>query len=225
MRSEPAQSRPVYLLALQPARGRDGIRGLRALLKTAWRRDGLRAIEVRELRTDSKRAKRLPKFVSKTDEPPALSRRPDSTIPVRRCCPQPEPAPITESNVLSERDLEGVYGSRMMSGAELGGRKIRAKISDVRKETLQGRNPGEPARTKIVLDLADHDKKLALNATNFNYLRDNLGHDPQKWVGVEIGIRAEDTSFGGHPVKGIRIKVLNSAAPAPAVTLADTYDD
>ena len=29
----------------------------------------------------------------------------------------------------------------------------------------------------------------------------------------------------GTPVKGIRIKVLNSAAPAPAVTLADTYDD
>jgi hypothetical protein len=48
MRPEPAQSRPVYLLALQPVRGRDGIRGLRALLKTAWRRDGLRAIEIRD---------------------------------------------------------------------------------------------------------------------------------------------------------------------------------
>jgi hypothetical protein len=216
----PAQLQPVYLLTLQPARGRDGIRGLRALLKAAGRHYDLRAIEVRELSTRPTKKK----FVSKTDEPSALSRRQDSTISVRGCC-QPDPAPILESVVLSERDLEGVYGSRMMSGAELGGRKIRAKISDVRKETLQGRNPGEPARTKIVLDLADHDKKLALNATNFNYLRDNLGHDPQKWVGVEIGIRAEDTSFGGHPVKGIRIKVLNSAAPAPAVTLADTYDD
>ena len=222
MSPKPAQLRPTFLLTLQAARGRDAVHELLALLKIALRKFGLRAIAVREL--PAKRAKLSPKFVSKTDEPPALSRRQDSTISVRGCC-QPDPAPILESVVLSERDLEGVYGSRMMSGAELGGRKIRAKISGVRKETLQGRNPGEPARTKIVLDLADHDKKLALNATNFNYLRDNLGHDPQKWVGVEIGIRAEDTSFGGHPVKGIRIKVLNSAAPAPAVTLADTYDD
>jgi hypothetical protein len=67
----PAQLQPVYLLTLQPARGRDGIRGLRALLKAAGRHYGLRAIEVREL--SARPAKK--KFVSKTDEPPALSRR------------------------------------------------------------------------------------------------------------------------------------------------------
>jgi hypothetical protein len=75
MSPQPAQSRPVYLVTLQAAPGHDDIRGLRALLKTAGRRHGLRAIEVRELHADDKRAKPLPKFVSKTDEPPALSRR------------------------------------------------------------------------------------------------------------------------------------------------------
>jgi hypothetical protein len=122
--------------------------------------------------------------------------------------------------------LDGIYGSQMMSGSELGDRKIRAKISDVRKETLQGRNPGEAARTKVVLDLAGQDKRLALNATNFNYLRDALGRNPQKWVGAEIGIRAEDTSFGGRQMKGLRVKVLNGngASKPPAPPAADPED-
>ena len=72
--------------------------------------------------------------------------------------------------MLTEADLEGIYGSRMLSGTELGDRKIKAKIEDVLKQTLQGRTPGEPARTKVVLVLAGHEKQLALNATNFTYL-------------------------------------------------------
>jgi hypothetical protein len=42
--------RPIYLLRLRAAPGRDPIRALRALLKHAWRRLGLRAVEVREER-------------------------------------------------------------------------------------------------------------------------------------------------------------------------------
>jgi hypothetical protein len=41
--------KPVYLLTLQAAPGRDDIRGLRALLKTAGRRYGLRALSIRTL--------------------------------------------------------------------------------------------------------------------------------------------------------------------------------
>ena len=104
MSPQPVQSRPIYLLALQPARGRDGIRGLPALLKTAWRRHGLRALEVRELRPDSKRAKRLPKFVSKTDEPPALSRR--GMICIRKD-PQMKKDDVFPAKYLKCPDLNG----------------------------------------------------------------------------------------------------------------------
>jgi hypothetical protein len=40
--------RPVFVVRLQSAPGVDGIRALRALLKTAWRRFRLRALDVRE---------------------------------------------------------------------------------------------------------------------------------------------------------------------------------
>jgi hypothetical protein len=39
--------KPVYLLTLQAAPGYDDIRSLRALLKTAGRRYGLRALSIR----------------------------------------------------------------------------------------------------------------------------------------------------------------------------------
>jgi hypothetical protein len=126
--------------------------------------------------------------------------------------------------ILTEADLDGIYGSRMLSGTELGDRKIKARIEDVLKQTLQGRTPGEPARTKVVLVLAGHEKQLALNATNFTYLRNTLGRDPQQWVGVELGIKAEDVQFAGRMVRGIRVKVLDNGRPVPASAAASAED-
>lgn len=44
-----AAQRPIFVVTLQAAPGSDAIRSLRALLKYAWRRLGLRALEVREI--------------------------------------------------------------------------------------------------------------------------------------------------------------------------------
>ena len=46
---KPTAARPTYVLTLQAAPGRDDIRGLRALLKTAGRRYGLRVLSIRTL--------------------------------------------------------------------------------------------------------------------------------------------------------------------------------
>jgi hypothetical protein len=56
--------KPVYLLTLQAAPGYDDIRSLRALLKTAGRRYGLRALSIRKLSPPSRNSrpnKQLPK--------------------------------------------------------------------------------------------------------------------------------------------------------------------
>lgn len=118
-------------------------------------------------------------------------------------------------------DFDGVYGSNMLSATELGDKKLRVKIKAVHKEELQGRNPGEVARKRIVLDLIGSDKRLVLNATNFAVLKESLGNDPVNWIGAEIGIKAENTTFGGRVVKGLRVKSLGSLnAPEDAVPFA-----
>jgi hypothetical protein len=131
------------------------------------------------------------------------------------------------SVILTEQDVEGLYGSSKMSGADLGDRKIRATISHTRIETLPARGT-EPARTKLVLTFAEHKKELVLNATNFAILRDAISRNPGEWPGAEIGISAENTSFAGKPVKGLRVKVLKLpegvARPAPAAAEAAMDD-
>jgi hypothetical protein len=186
MRSEPAQSRPVYLLALQPARGRDGIRGLRALLKTAWRRDGLRAIEVRELRTDSKRAKRLPKFVSKTDEPRALSRR---MICIRKD---------------SQMKKDDVFPSKYLKHTDLQGKPTTATVERAVLETLK--SPEGKTQDKIVLYLAGTKKSLPLNVTNFDAVANICGADTDDWPGCQIVLYPTKTLMAGKTVDCIRVR-------------------
>jgi hypothetical protein len=48
-RPGPTATRPTYVMTLQAAPGHDDIRSLRALLKTAGRRYGLRVVSVHEM--------------------------------------------------------------------------------------------------------------------------------------------------------------------------------
>jgi hypothetical protein len=56
---EDARSGQTYTVTLQPLRGADGIRGLRALLRTALRRHRLKAIDIRE-HTTTRASRRTP---------------------------------------------------------------------------------------------------------------------------------------------------------------------
>ena len=187
MRPKPAQSRPVYLLALQPARGRDGIRGLRALLKTAWRRHGLCALEVRELRPDSKPAKRLPKSASKTDEPPTLSRR-----------------QVTCTRKVSQMQKDDVFPSKYLKHTDLQGKPAAATIESAVLETLK--SPEGKTQDKIVLYLAGTKKSLPLNVTNFDAVAGICGADTDDWPGCKIELYPSKTQMGGKTVDCIRVR-------------------
>jgi hypothetical protein len=144
----------------------------------------------------------------------------------------PEPAPgdpvmISENftddlNTPTEADLDSCYGSKYLSATDLGDRKIRTKIARVRKEGLP--QQGGQVRKKFVLSFASLDKEMVLNTTNKNVLVEILGRRPADWIGAEVGIYAEPTTFAGKPTKGLRLRVLNkpaaTSAPQPAPSLA-----
>jgi hypothetical protein len=124
----------------------------------------------------------------------------------------------------TEEDLEQLYGSKYLSAADIGDKKIRTRIAKIRKETLQ--QQGKGPRARFVIYFTTLDKGLVLNATNKITLVDGLGGTPSDWINAEIGLYAAPTQFAGKPTKGVRIKVLstpkaaaNKAAPkAPAPT-------
>jgi len=116
-------------------------------------------------------------------------------------------------NTPTEADLDTCYGSKYLSATEIGGRKIRTKIAKVRKEALQ--QQGGPTRNKFVLSFSNLDKELVLNTTNKNALVDALGRNPADWIGAEVGIYSEPTTFGGRPTRGLRLRVLNKPVTTP----------
>ena len=130
----------------------------------------------------------------------------------------------------TEADLDDCYGSKYLSAADLGDKKIRTRIGKIRKETMRQQSGAE--RSKFVIYFTTLDKPMVLNATNKNVLVDELGKVPANWVGTDIGLYTENTQFGGKPVKGLRLRVLGPAKtkaapakPAKPMSLEETLDD
>jgi hypothetical protein len=175
-------------LTLRPARGRDSVRELRALLKTAWRRHGMRAIEVRELPTKpARRTKRAKtKFVSKTDEPPALSRR---MICIRKD---------------SQMKKDDVFPSKYLKHTDLQGKPTTATVERAVLETLK--SPEGKTQDKIVLYFAGAKKSLPLNVTNFDAVAGICGDDTDNWSGCQIELYPSKMQMAGKTVDCIRVR-------------------
>jgi hypothetical protein len=185
MSPKPAQLRPTFLLTLQPARGRDGIHGLRALLKIALRKFGLRAIAVREM--PAKRAKLSPKFVPKTDEPPPLSRR-------QMLCIRKD----------SQMKKDDVFPSKYLKHTDLHGKPTTTTVERAVLETLK--SPEGKTQDKIILYFAGAKKSLPLNVTNFDAVAGICGDDTDNWSGCQIELYPSKMQMAGKTVDCIRVR-------------------
>ncbi len=124
----------------------------------------------------------------------------------------------------TEADLDTCYGSKYLSAADLGDKKIRTRIAKIRKEMLQQQS-GKSERAKFVLYFSSLDKAMVLNATNKTVLVEKLGKNPADWIGADVGILAENTTFAGKPVKGLRLRVLSLPKKAPVAKPKPTKID
>jgi hypothetical protein len=118
----------------------------------------------------------------------------------------------------TEEDLEKCYGGKYLNAADIGAKKIKTRIKKVTKETMQ-QQQGKGERAKFVLYLSTIDKPMVVNATNKDELVKELGRNPANWKNAEVGIYTIETTFGGKPTKGLRLRVLSvpKAAAAPKV--------
>lgn len=117
----------------------------------------------------------------------------------------------------TEADLDQAYGSKFLSAADIGNRKVRTKIVKVRKEELRG-NDGTK-RVRFVLYFEGIDKGLVLNGVNKDRLVASHGKVPARWIGASVGIYVDpDVVFGGKKTGGIRLRVMEpfQAKPVPA---------
>ena len=121
----------------------------------------------------------------------------------------------------TEQDLDSCYGSKYLSAADLGDRKIKAKLADIRK--VQMRQDNGASRVKFVLFFDGIDKGVVLNQTNKTVLVDALGRNPASWIGRQSvwrpisSIRRQD----GARTEGPRAAQAGCIIGASAGTQAD----
>jgi hypothetical protein len=80
------------------------------------------------------------------------------------------------------------------------------------------------AGLKPVLTFEGHDKKLVVNATNFDILMDALGNNTNKWPGNAVVLAGTKVRFKGRSVDSIRVSVPTQAAKSTPDDEAD-FDD
>jgi hypothetical protein len=115
---------------------------------------------------------------------------------------------VDDINTATEADVDECYGSKYLSAADIGDKKIRTTIINVRKEMLQQQG-GKPERPKLVAYFANLEKPMVLNTTNKNVLIEKLGKNPADWKGIDVGLFTVPTTFGGRPTRGLRLLVLS----------------
>ena len=114
------------------------------------------------------------------------------------------------------KPINSAYGSKYLSAADVGTRKIRTKILKVRKQELRGKD--DTKRMRFVLFLKSLDKPMVLNATNKDALVSALGKTPASWSGAAIGLFVDpDVKFGQSRTGGLRLRVLLPPAAAKPV--------
>ncbi len=114
----------------------------------------------------------------------------------------------------------------MTSYKKYGSNSSYFKTEDVLHQSLKLRIEGVAPETftfdgvdeeKLVVSFVDVEKQLSLNKVNAQKLEELSGSEHiEEWKGLEIILYADDTMFGGKPMKGMRIRSANQQA-APIV--------
>jgi hypothetical protein len=126
-----------------------------------------------------------------------------------RACGQFNRPPHRKEVKMGSRSNYAYGNSKYMRADEWVGKRQRVHIiasDDVEFE--QGLKP--------VLTFEGHDKKLVVNATNFDVLMDALGNNTSKWVGHDVVLAGTKVRFKGRSVDSIRISVPTQAEKSDA---------
>jgi hypothetical protein len=136
--------------------------------------------------------------------------------------PSTATAPRTETEVIMGTRTDYAYGqSDYLRADEMAGKSQRVTITDVSDvEFEKGLKP--------VLTFKGHDRKLVVNATNYDILADAFGNNTARWLGHAILLEGVKVPFKGKRVDSIRVNVLKPKQPTASASTADEtppFDD
>ncbi len=99
------------------------------------------------------------------------------------------------------------YGGQYLTAEQLGKRKIIGKILECGPETIINAK-SKSEGTKIVIAITHCDKKIALNKGNVEALDSKFGEDYKKWIGKNVSVTTDWTTYQGEKCRGIVVSPL-----------------
>jgi hypothetical protein len=111
-------------------------------------------------------------------------------------------APSGSSNADPDSDFNNMYGTRFLSADDVK-KPTRTTIAAVDREIFD--RPDGRSEAKATLTFKDFTKPMVTNKTNASSLANRFGKNFADWVGKPVLVRPEMTSFGGKPVRGLRL--------------------
>jgi hypothetical protein len=125
-------------------------------------------------------------------------------------------------------DFDDLYGSNFLAATDLK-KPITAIVEQVEQQDFA--RQGERRKMKAVLHVHGIKKPIVVNKTNALTLAAAFGKDFDDWIKQRVTIKAEPTTFGGKPTKGIRLYPANGEeapalkTPKPKPKRSDDPDD
>jgi hypothetical protein len=101
-----------------------------------------------------------------------------------------------------ETDFENMYGTSYLSAADVK-KPTPTEIVEVGREVFD--RPNGASEAKATLTLRAFRKPLVCNKTNALVLAEAFGKVMANWPGKPVLVKAEQTSFQGKPVRGVRV--------------------
>ena len=106
--------------------------------------------------------------------------------------------------------LDDVYGGSFLKAKDLVG-------DETHTISGWGTHKFDDGQQQVTLDFSDTDKKLGLNKTNAGMVMEMYGDDPDKWVGQDITLFKDKTSFQGGIVDCVRIRYIKAGTTPAAL--------
>lgn len=104
-----------------------------------------------------------------------------------------------------------MFPSKYLKSAEVEGRTYVLTIANIAFE-----NVGEDQDDKPVLHFQGAQKGMVLNRTNAAVLEWLYGDETNNWIGKQIELFTEMTTYMGKPVLGLRLRGPNAPAATPS---------
>ena len=111
-------------------------------------------------------------------------------------------------------DVGALYAGNYIKADDLNGQTFSAVITGV--ERVEIPETDGSVRQKAAVTLQGWPAKLLLNKTNFEVIANAYGRQSSGWIGRQLEVYPDTTSFSGRTVACVRVRVPRAIAPANA---------